>query len=116
MKNLWLVCLLLATPAFGEDIACRLNPDRLIITDKSPGVVSVEFYNSPEECSDGLNQLFTTPHGVTIRVIIEPNSNKEASLERLTVLPQTDGYFAFPPEVTLKDGESWTILVMAGMA
>ena len=74
------------------------------------------YYNSAEQCSGGLNQVVTTPGGITVRVIIDVNVDDFAAKERITVLPQTEGYFAFPPSEDLRDGETVEIIVMGGMA
>jgi hypothetical protein len=117
MTRLLLALLLLATPAFSNDtFACKSNPDRLTVEDDGPGRVVVSYHNSIDGCSSGFNEVFTTEAGVVLRVVVDVNVDENGSKERVTVVPETDGYLAFPPEVELEDGQNAEILVLAGMA
>ncbi len=103
-------------PAYPGGGHCLLDPDRVTIRDAGHGRAVVTYYNSGFGCSGGLNEVMTTPDGVSVRVVIDVNADRDAERERITVIPQTDGMFAFPPEADLKDGETVEIIVMGGMA
>jgi len=90
------------------------EPDRIIISDLYPGAVGVFYSNSVCGRSEGMSELFTTPGGVTLRIVIDVNVDGEAQSERITVYPKTPGYFADPGPTDVPDGGSVTIYVTQG--
>lgn len=100
-------------PAASE---CRFDPDHVSIADAGVGRAVVTYYNSAAGCSGGVNRILITPAGIEVRVVITVNVDATAERERIVVIPQTDGFFAFPPEADLRDGETVEIIVMGGLA
>ena len=111
---------LMLTPALADPrggpvgTGCH-EPARLIIEDIAPGAVGVFYSNSVCGLSEGLNEVITTPAGVTMRIVIDVNVEGEAMSERIVVYPKTPGYFADPNvPMDVIDGGSITIYVTQG--
>jgi hypothetical protein len=102
-------------PPYGSG-HCVVDPDRVEVVDDGIGKAVVTYYNSGFGCSTGMNEVITTPGGVSVRIVIDVNADADATKERITVIPQTEGMFAFPPVEEIKDGEEVEILVMGGMS
>jgi len=102
-------------PPYGS-APCVMDPDRVTIKDAGIGRAVVTYYNSGFGCSGGMNEVLTSPNGVSVRVVIDVNTDADHEREKITVIPQTEGMFAFPPAEEIKDGEEIEILVMGGMA
>ena len=110
-----ILSLALASPAYAQS-NCTIDPDKVTFSDAGEGRAVVTYYNSGAGCSGGMNKVMTTPRGIVARVIIDVNVDPQGGLERVTVIPETDGFFAFPPEAELQDGATVEIVVMGGMA
>lgn len=93
---------------------CYADPDRVEIADAGIGRAIVTYYNSGFGCSGGMDEIITSPDGIRVHVRIEINANGD--MERITITPETEGMFAFPPFEEIKDGEETQIVVMGGLS
>lgn len=101
---------------FADEIRCKLDPEIVTFEDAGEGRAILFYYNSGAGCSGGLNEIRTTPNGISVRIVITVNVDENGEKEHVVVYPQTLGMYAYPPEQELKDGESIQIIVSGGTA
>lgn len=119
IKTFLIAILSVTIPSFtyaSDEVRCKLDPEIITFEDAGYGRAILFYYNSGAGCSGTFNKIMTTAKGISARVVIDVNVDKDGEKEKVTVYPQTDGMYAFPPEQELKDGESVQTIVTGGIS
>lgn len=91
------------------------NADVYKIEDDGPDRAIVTYYNAVTKCSDNVDTTLTSPNGIAVQIIIEVGVDAE-DRERVTVIPRSGQYMAFPPDAAVLDGEQVEIVVQGGLS
>lgn len=91
--------------------------DILTIEDAGEGRAIVRYYNHVNRCSTGhTDKILTTPNGISVSVDVQVNAGGAQNQEGITITPLDEGFFSYPPEALVIDGDTHEFLVQGGLS
>lgn len=97
-------------------VANCIIQDSLTIEDDGPDKAIVTYYNSIESCSMNSDQVFTSPDGIKVRIIINVGDKSVGGREIITLMPFDSQLMSFPPKGEVRDGDSAKFTIMGGLS